>query len=141
MRCQIVPRKIILIKVSEQFGSDTFIKIIPRNILTATHTGVHKQINTSKLFRYVFKNISKQSEQFGSELFRNILKIYRNNLDVFICLCLHLQNCTETRQKRSSLKDCVVEKQIKSPTFLNKNRKDKSFFTKRSYQTSLTMTV
>ena len=65
----------------------------------------------------------------------------RNNLDVFVCLCLHLQNCTETREKRSSLKDCVVEKQIKSPTFLNKTRKDKSFYTKRSYQTSLTMIV
>ena len=65
----------------------------------------------------------------------------RNNLDVFVCLCLHLQNCTETREKRSSLKDCVVEKQIKSPTFLSKTRKIKSFYTKRSYQTSLTMIV
>ena len=46
-----------------------------------------------------------------------------------ICLCVHLQNCTETRPKRSSLKDCVVEKQIRSPTLSNKTKKLKVFYT------------
>ena len=67
--------------------------------------------------------------------------ISRNNLDVFICLCVHLKNCTESSRKRSNLINCVVEKQIKSPIFSNTNKKIKSFYTKRSYQTSLTMRV